>query len=800
MLSNKSGFKITVLLLFCVISAMAKQFENTYSDLNVEENAQDIELIYHFQIKDLPADIQAQLEAIADKDHVTNKIEYGGLLYYLENFSDDRFSSLFEISHSGYITPAKKIDYESLYTGDPQNPGNVATFEIVAKNTYTLDTFAIKSKITIHDRNEQPTITEAGPFYIEEIPSNRSVGFIKAVDPDSCSIIKPCPDGENPKEFNRLEYFIKRIIEVDGSTDFPFELNIASGEITLKQGAKLDYAKQKEYAFMVNVRDRSTDSYNPMQADSQEVKINVVQNKPPKITAISPDFEVKENTDIGTTFGEAIIIYDEDSADSSDTTDKLTISIIDNGEAVSHKSAQDFFEVVRVSKTNSKHETEFKLAVKKDLDYEELYQTSTKSATFKVTLTATDQYGNKITKDTKIKVIDVNEEPRFEKNSYDFTLEEYTGTSIPVGFVTGWDPDYFNEKFGTLYYSLDDSNKKDDATQFKINQNTGEIYAIDKATFNDKYNTFTFGVVATDKEFIKKIPVTVTVKNYPETPTFVQPPKFAVDENSPKGTKVGVVEIDRACSEAKKNNCAVPKYSLAAANGAANDYKAFSIDDNGVITVAQNNILDYEVQNKYVIRVVAANSKYDWLYSSTDVTIHVIDDPSDNPASSSSQIASSSSHSKLDPESSSSRDGGSSSSTKVSSSSAKASSSSVAKSSSSIAKSSSSKAKSSSSKKTESSSSKAKSSSSKKSDAIVSPAYANNNGTSFYVRTVGPVEFDIVMNESSPSHTPKYVVLDMKGQVLSVGRLNNKDTRVKVPTPGAYIVKIGIDYKLVKIR
>jgi hypothetical protein len=64
----------------------------------------------------------------------------------------------------------------------------------------------------------------------------------------------------------------------------------------------------------------------------------------------------------------------------------------------------------------------------------------------------------------------------------------------------------------------------------------------------------------------------------------------------------------------------------------------------------------------------------------------------------------------------------------------------------------------------------------------------------------GAFEFAIVMDEDLPSLAKQYVVLDMKGQVLSTGELSNKDTRVTVPTSGSYIVKVGLGYRRVNIQ
>ncbi|SIO42130.1 fibro-slime domain-containing protein [Fibrobacter sp. UWB11] len=75
-----------------------------------------------------------------------------------------------------------------------------------------------------------------------------------------------------------------------------------------------------------------------------------------------------------------------------------------------------------------------------------------------------------------------------------------------------------------------------------------------------------------------------------------------------------------------------------------------------------------------------------------------------------------------------------------------------------------------------------------------------NTKPSFRVKMTAPFEFEIVMNESSPNLAKRYAVMDMKGQVLSVGELSDKGARVNVPTYGSYVVKVGLTYELVNVR
>jgi len=70
--------------------------------------------------------------------------------------------------------------------------------------------------------------------------------------------------------------------------------------------------------------------------------------------------------------------------------------------------------------------------------------------------------------------------------------------------------------------------------------------------------------------------------------------------------------------------------------------------------------------------------------------------------------------------------------------------------------------------------------------------------SSFNVMKTGTLEFAIVTSE--PNNTNRYAVMDMKGQVITAGILNNSTTRVKVPTTGSYIVKVGMDYKRVNVK
>ena len=102
--------------------------------------------------------------------------------------------------------------------------------------------------------------------------------------------------------------------------------------------------------------------------------------------------------------------------------------------------------------------------------------------------------------------------------------------------------------------------------------------------------------------------------------------------------------------------------------------------------------------------------------------------------------------------------------------------------------------------KSSSSSKNAKSSSSTGKSAKSSSSQNIYAKPSFRVEMVAQFEFDIVFDEDAPSLAKQYAVMDMKGQVLSVGELSGADTRIKVPTSGSYIVNVGYTCKQVNVK
>ena len=511
------------------------------------------------------------------------------------------------------------LNFEELY------PNNSYEVQIVVQGQK--NDLIINRTVVVVDVNEKPVSRDTTFSVKETVEGGTIVGTLWATDPDSCSKIlaSACRNGTHPYGFNKLVYTI-----VDEDDDLPFEINQSSGVITLKQGEKLDFATTKEYEFKVKVMDRSLDPENPPMSTTATVKIVVTDvNQPSEFRVLSDLYETEENVAVGTslktmvastlTVGK-IVVYDEDVAD----IDKLKITITDM-DATTARDAANLFEVVQDGKTDSDRLSTFVIKTKKDINYEDLYKVADKNAIFNVTLTIDDASTDftHTSQTTKIRVIDVNEEPTVTAPA-PFTIAENTTKATSLGKITADDPDKFNANFGTLYFSL----KGDEAAPFDIDASTGELSTINNAKFDyETKSSYKFKAVVTDKTFTKEVDVVVNILDKPEVPKFPDnPPALAVDENTKKGTTVGVVEAtDDDCKDTHIATCKQPTYSLTATDIAATDYKSFTIDKNGTITVAQDSILDYETKKEYSVRVVATDGSDPTLSSYIDVTIKIND-------------------------------------------------------------------------------------------------------------------------------------------------------------------------------
>lgn len=520
----------------------------------------------------------------------------GDVSFEIDQEASGSANGLFEIDNNGSITVQKSLDFESLY------PNNTFTVKVIATDSGD-NKHNIDIKIVVTDVNEEPSTSDLEISILEtKTSADGSIGKVAATDPDIHS--------EEALGFNKLHYMIEG---VDSDSDFPFEINENTGDITVREGETLNYVKHDEYKFKVKVTDCPIETQLSIKANVT-IKITDV-NRPSKFITLSDVYEVEENADYGTAVnGDNILVYDDDQED----VNQLTITIRDNY-ATAALDAEKLFEVVRIGNTNSQtHESTFVIKTKSGLDYEALYKSIDKDAIFNVTLTITDTKGNTTFKDCQIRVIDVNEEPFENKKSFSFSVDENTTTSPTLGKVEVLDPDMYKAEYGTLYYSLIDN----DATQFTIDAE-GNLSTIHGAKYDyetkDKYE---FRVEVTDKTYSINVPVTVTINNVNEAPEFAEGTQvLLVDEYAEIGSKVGIVSANDDDIKNGKTGKR-PTYSLEATDYVADDYKAFEIDkSSGVIKVKAHPIESFNTKHEYNVRVVATDGDDPSLTDYIDVVI-----------------------------------------------------------------------------------------------------------------------------------------------------------------------------------
>ena len=511
---------------------------------------------------------------------------------------------------SGVITSAVNFDYETESKHQYTFMVTVSDGEFskyVEVNVNIQDIEEITSEVAAAYENQAPVITNSAPIEVAETKTsaNGVIGNITATDPDTK--FDPAPNAE--WGYTNLRYMLNKVIEVNGSTDFPFEIDENTGAITIREGETLNYAKQNKYQFEAKVTDCPVvNGVSPL-STTAKITIKVTDdNTAPKFLTLKDVYEVEENVATNTEVDDGnIVVYDEDDAD----IDNLVITI-----------NSDLFEVVQDGNTNSQtHVSTFVIKTKSGLDYEALYKSIDKDAIFNVTLTITDTEGNTTSKDCQIRVIDVNEAPvpaYYQSNNIEAIIPENVSESIYLNGLVFQDPDVYNTEYGTLYYSLEG----DDAALFTIAP--GEIFSKINGVSPDyeTKDTYQFNIVVTDKKYTIKVPVTVTIKNVNEGPVFEERnPVLLVDEYAEIGSKVGTVSANDDDIKNGKTGKR-PTYSLEATDYVADDYKAFEIDkSNGVIKVKAHPIESFNTKHEYNVRVVATDGDDPSLTDYVDVVI-----------------------------------------------------------------------------------------------------------------------------------------------------------------------------------
>ena len=221
------------------------------------------------------------------------------------------------------------------------------------------------------------------------------------------------------------------------------------------------------------------------------------------------------------------------------------------------------------------------LTVAGDLDYET-------TASYPLTVTASDPAGGSSTAVVTVTVTDVDEAPAFGAADYDFSVAEDAATGAAVGTVSAADPED-----GTVTYAIAAGNE---AETFALDAGTGALTvaaALDYETA-DSYNLTVSAGDAQGHTATADVAITVTDVVFP--PVFAESSyAFSVAEDAAVGAAVGTVG-------ATEPEGGAVTYALTAGNDAG----LFAIDaGTGALTVAA--AVDHESTSSHSLTVQAAS-------------------------------------------------------------------------------------------------------------------------------------------------------------------------------------------------
>jgi hypothetical protein len=611
--------------------------------------------------------------------------------------------------------------------------------------------------VNITDVNDAPTYEyKEYAFEIHEsAPKGEFVGSVVAEDEDTWS---------------KLTYTISDYMANSKDSEV-FKIDAATGKIYLD--APIDYETKNTYKVFAKVADNGEDKGFENYSATALVTINLIDDpdSPVIVDDGKKSYDVAENTPTWTVIA-CYKVKDED--------EKFLVNANIVVKNASNLKRSSFFGTGLTKKDSIYELCLIKSATALD------YETMEHSHEIIISVTNESNLTTEISK--TINILDVNEKPVISGNT-EFSFYEHTGKNKIIGKLNSNDLDTAAIFTNNIFKIV-----SGDTSSFTITED-GKIFTKRDFNYEEDRHSFEIKIALSDKDLatypdlITTENITITLKDMPEVPEITSK-EFSVKENSKAGELIGIIEATD------------PDIDDTLKIFLDDESPYVTVSSNGEIRVREGANIDYEKMQKFTITVIAKDK--DGLQSlPEEIVINVID--IDEPSSSSTIAKSSSSSKEIAAKSSSSRNDKASSSSynnaKSSSSSAPSSSWSEA-----IESSNSSVTKSSSSSKgiaTNSSSSrndKASSSSYNDKKSSSSSKISDDEIPDFYVRMTGAFEFEIVMDESVPSIAKKYAVMDMKGQVLTVGELNDKNAYVKVPTRGAYIVKVGLGYRRINVR
>ncbi|RLC22082.1 MAG: hypothetical protein DRI57_00710 [Deltaproteobacteria bacterium] len=424
--------------------------------------------------------------------------------------------------------------------------------------------------ITINVRpiNDAPSIDDQEYRIDENSPAGMNVGIVTATD----------INGSDPLiEGDTLTFSV-----VGGSGRTLFDVNAATGQITVAQGAVLDYEAKNEYELEVQVQDNGEG--NLTSHGTVTIHLNDL-NEPPDIA--DQNFGIEENSPGGTPVGD-IIANDVDG-------DNLTYTVTGG-------TGQGVFQV-------DPQTGEITVAPGAVINYETAPE-------YTLDIRVQDDGDGNLTDEAvmTITVIDKNEPPNIDPQH--FTIEENSPGGTFVGDPVASDPDGDN-----LTYRVVGGTGQG---FFNVDPGTGRITVAQGTDLDyEKTPEYTLDVQVQDDgegNLTNQATMTITLTDVNDPPE-IAPQFFNIKENSPGGTDVGPIEA----TDPDGDNLT---YTVLGGDGMG----VFNVNTvTGDITVAEGADLDYETKNEYFLDVQVQDDGLGELTNQAIMTISVIDenDPPD---------------------------------------------------------------------------------------------------------------------------------------------------------------------------
>jgi PKD repeat protein len=425
-------------------------------------------------------------------------------------------------SDTGELTVAGVLDYETL-----------ADYTLDIEISDGTDSIAVTITITVQDVDEDRLTVNDQRFSLDEnSPAGTSVGKVAASSPNQ-----------------NLTYGITA-----GNAGQVFVIDPNTGEITVNEGAELDYETVSRYILTVEVSD-GTDIVSAMISVSLGDVDETSPNEPP--SAEDETFSVEENSIRGTYVG-TFTASDPDS-------DPLIYAITAGDPNSTFAMDADTGDITVNDGTQ--------------LDYESV-------SVYMLTAEISDGRDS-VTATITIQIADVNEDTLAVKDQT-FSVDENSpaGTSLGKLVATGPDP--------VIAYTVVGQEPN---AAFTINS-SGEIFVNEGAQLDyETESLYILNVEISDGTDTVTATITIEINDVeeilPNSPPVVQDAVFEAEENSIRETYVGTVAATDPDSD-----------SLTYRIVAGDPNGAFAIDANtGDITVNDGTQLDYETIPVYTLTI-----------------------------------------------------------------------------------------------------------------------------------------------------------------------------------------------------